>query len=103
MRLTLKSRSARIRQPSGSYGYSRKTWWPLKENKTEIFYVQKLDLANGLFLAPHKDANCDARHRDKTDPFKFLQMRASTLVKSKIRRVIVNEIGRIRDSGAAKP
>ncbi|WP_231036638.1 type II CRISPR RNA-guided endonuclease Cas9 [Pseudosulfitobacter pseudonitzschiae] len=74
-----------------------------RENKTEIFYVQKLDLANGLFLAPHKDANCDARHRDKTDPFKFLQMRASTLIKSKIRRVIVNEIGRIRDPGPPNP
>ena len=73
-----------------------------RENRTEICFVQKLDLAHGLYLAPHKEANCDARHRDKTDPFKLLQMGAGTLVKSKIRRVIVDEIGRIRDPGPPK-
>ncbi|WP_344716736.1 hypothetical protein [Sagittula marina] len=73
-----------------------------RENKTKIYFVQKLDRANGLFLAPHKDANCDARYRDKTDPFKFLQMGSGTLVKSKIRRVVVDEIGCIRDPGPLK-
>lgn len=74
----------------------------VRENKTVICFVQKLDLANGLFLAPHKDGNCDARHRDKNDPFKFFQMGAGTLVKSKIRRVTVDEIGRVRDPGPPK-
>jgi CRISPR-associated protein Cas9/Csn1, subtype II/NMEMI len=71
-------------------------------NETFICFVQKLDLANGLFLAPHKDSNCDARHRDKTDPFKFLQMGAGSLVKANLRRILVDEIGRVRDPGPPK-
>lgn len=71
-----------------------------REGKTVICYVQKLDLANGLFLAPHLESNADARHRDKTDAFKLLQMGASTIIKSNLRRVIVDEIGRLRDAGA---
>jgi CRISPR-associated endonuclease Csn1 len=66
---------------------------------TLIGYVQSMHVKNGLFIAPHFEATADARNRDKSDPFKFLQMGASTLVKSQIRRVIVDEIGRIRDPG----
>lgn len=66
---------------------------------TLIGYVQSMHVKNGLFIAPHLEANADARNRDKSDPFKFLQMGAGTLVKSQIRRVIVDEIGRIRDPG----
>lgn len=73
-----------------------------REKNTEIYFVQKLHASNGLFLAPHKDGNCDARDRDKTDSFKFLQMGANTLIKSKIRRIVVDEIGRLRDPGHQK-
>lgn len=64
---------------------------------TLIGYVQKLNFAHGLFIAPHTEANADARNRDKADPFRFLQMGASTLIKARIRRIIVDEMGRVRD------
>jgi CRISPR-associated endonuclease Csn1 len=67
-----------------------------------ICYVQKLDLANGLFLAPHTEANADARHRNKEDVFKFIQMGAGPLIKAKARRVHVDEMGRLRDAGPPK-
>lgn len=65
-----------------------------------IGYVQKLDPANGLFIAPHTEANADARARDKSDPFRFIQMSAGSLVKAGARRVHVDEIGRLRDPGS---
>ncbi|GKY87383.1 type II CRISPR RNA-guided endonuclease Cas9 [Sinisalibacter aestuarii] len=70
-----------------------------RDGQTLICYVQKLDLANGLFLAPHRESNADARHRDKDDPFRLLQMGAGTIVNAGLRRVIVDEIGRVRDPG----
>ncbi len=55
--------------------------------------VQRLD------LAAHNEANADARSRDKTDPFSFVRVSASTLKRSGARRVHVDEIGRMRDPG----
>ena len=72
-------------------------------DKDLICYVQKLDEANGLFLVPHNEANADARHRDKDDPFKFIQISASPLMKSGARRVIVDEMGKVNDPGPPKP
>ena len=62
-----------------------------------IGYVQKLDAVNGLFIAPHTEANADARHRNKNDSFKFIQMSAGPLIKAKARRIHVDEMGRLRD------
>ena len=73
-----------------------------RDGETFIGYVQSMHIKNGLFIAADNEANADARNRDKTDPFKFLQMGAGTLVKSKIRRVNVDEIGRVRDPGPLK-
>ena len=70
-----------------------------RDGQAMIYYVQKLDFVNGLFLAPHIEANADARNRDKSDPFKFIQIGAGPLVKAGIRRVFVDEIGRVRDPG----
>ncbi|PVA08543.1 type II CRISPR RNA-guided endonuclease Cas9 [Pelagivirga sediminicola] len=64
-----------------------------------IGYVQKLDVANGLFIAPHTEANADARSRDKADPFRLIQMGAGPLIKAKARRIHVDEMGRVRDPG----
>lgn len=72
-----------------------------REGERMICYVQSMHVANGLYLAPHTEANADARNRDKTDRFKFLQMAAGPLLKAKIRRVYVDEIGRLRDPGPA--
>lgn len=73
-----------------------------REGESLIGYVQKLDLANGLFIAPHTEANADARSRDKADAFRLLQMGAGPLIKAKARRVHVDEMGRMRDPGAPK-
>ncbi len=70
-----------------------------REGQTVICYVQKLTEGNGLYLAPHTEANADARNRDKSDPFKFIQMSATPLMKAKLRRVYVDEIGQVRDPG----
>ncbi|GFE65566.1 type II CRISPR RNA-guided endonuclease Cas9 [Litoreibacter roseus] len=68
-----------------------------RDGETIIGYIQKLDAANGLFIAPHAEANADARNRDKIDPFKLIQMSAGPLIKANIRRVYVDEMGRLRD------
>ncbi len=70
-----------------------------RDGATMIGYVQKLTPAHGLFIAPHTEANADARNRDGTDTFKFIQMAAGPLVKAHARRIYVDEIGRIRDPG----
>lgn len=73
-----------------------------KDGETVIGYVQSLHVANGLYIAPHTEANADARNRDKSDPFRFIQMSAGPLIKAGIRRVHVDEMGRIRDPGPTK-
>ncbi len=73
-----------------------------RDGETIIGYVQKLDPANGIFIAPHTEANADARNRDKTDSFRFIQMSAGPLIKAEARRVYVDEMGRLRDPGPPK-
>jgi CRISPR-associated endonuclease Csn1 len=68
-----------------------------REGETIIGYIQKLDIAHGLYIAPHNEANSDARNRDKSDPFRFIQIGAGPMLKAGIRRVFVDEIGRLRD------
>lgn len=68
-----------------------------RDGKTTIGYVQKLTEANGLSIAPHNEANADARNRDKSDPFRFFQMSAGPLIKANIRRIFIDEMGRLRD------
>ncbi|QIE45190.1 type II CRISPR RNA-guided endonuclease Cas9 [Pseudohalocynthiibacter aestuariivivens] len=72
-----------------------------RECEMLICYVQKFDPANGVFLAPHIEANVDARNRDKNDPFRLRQMGTGPAIKAKIRRVYVDEMGRMRDPGTA--
>lgn len=67
-----------------------------------VCYVQKLTLGNGLYLVPHTESNADARDRDKSDPFKLIQMGTGPLIRANIRRVYVDEIGQIRDPGGDK-
>lgn len=70
-----------------------------RDGKSLIGYVQSMHVANGLYIAPHTEANADARNRDKADPFRFIQIGAGPLVRAKARRVIVDEMGRLRDPG----
>jgi len=71
-----------------------------QDDKAIIGYVQSMHVANGLFIAPHTEANADARSRDKSDSFRLIQMSAGPLVKANARRVYVDEMGRLRDPGA---
>lgn len=71
-----------------------------RHGETVICYVQSMHVKNGLFLAPHREANADARNRDQSDPFRFIQIGAGPMLKAGIRRVSVDEIGRLRDGGA---
>lgn len=71
-----------------------------RDGRTVVGHVQKMDIANGLFIVPHNEANADTRNKDKSDPFKWIQIGARPAVASGIRRVSVDEIGRLRDGGA---
>ena len=71
-----------------------------RDGQTIVGHIQKMDIANGLFIVPHHEANADARNRDKSDLFRFIQIAAGPMVKARIRRVSVDEIGRLRDGGA---
>ncbi|WP_245582983.1 type II CRISPR RNA-guided endonuclease Cas9 [Sediminimonas qiaohouensis] len=70
-----------------------------REGETVICYVQKFNQAGILFLAPHTESNGDARDRTAGDPFSLFRMSINTLVKAHIRRVYVDEMGRLRDPG----
>ena len=73
-----------------------------REGETLICYVQKFNQAGILFLAPHLESNADARDRDRNDEFALLRMSPGPMYKAGIRRVIVDEIGRLRDPGPGK-
>lgn len=71
-----------------------------RDGQTIVGHVQQMHIKNGLFIVPHNEANADARNSDKSDPFKWIQIAARPAVASGIRRVSVDEIGRLRDGGA---
>lgn len=70
-----------------------------RDGRTVIGHVQQMHIKNGLFIVPHNEANADARNSDKTDPFKWIQIAARPAVAAGIRRVAVDEIGRLLDGG----
>ncbi|PKQ10603.1 MAG: type II CRISPR RNA-guided endonuclease Cas9 [Alphaproteobacteria bacterium HGW-Alphaproteobacteria-1] len=73
-----------------------------RDGRTVIGHVQQMHIKNGLFIVPHNEANADARNSDNTDPFKWIQIAARPAIAAGIRRVAVDEIGRLRD-GAVRP
>ena len=70
-----------------------------REGQTVVGIVQKMDIANGLFIVPHNEANADTRNSDPSDPFKWIQISARPALQAGIRRVHVDETGRVRDPG----
>ncbi|MDA0791918.1 MAG: type II CRISPR RNA-guided endonuclease Cas9 [Proteobacteria bacterium] len=52
-----------------------------------------------IYLAPHNEANVDARSRSKDDSFKYLVKSAEALRREGFRKVGVDEIGRVLDPG----
>jgi CRISPR-associated endonuclease Csn1 len=58
-----------------------------------------------IFMAEHREANVDARNRDKNSGFKYISKMAGSLQAAQGRRVTVSPIGEVRDPGPyqAKP
>lgn len=71
-----------------------------RDGQRVVGHVQKMDIANGLFIVPHNEDNADKRTNDKSDPFKWIQIGARPAIAAGIRRVAVDEIGRLRDGSA---
>lgn len=63
-----------------------------------VAVVAKFDANGGITLVPHNESNADQRYRkDKEDV--FIRLGAKTLINAGSRRVIVDEMGRLRDPG----
>lgn len=69
----------------------------------QIMRVQKLSKNGGLDLAPHSEANVDARNRDNNDPFRYLNTAASKLKKLNARKVHISPAGRTSYEQRRKP
>ncbi|MBZ0071512.1 MAG: type II CRISPR RNA-guided endonuclease Cas9 [Gammaproteobacteria bacterium] len=52
-----------------------------------------------ISMCDHNETNVDSRNRDKNDPFSYVSKYAGSLQKAQGRRIIVSEIGDLRDYG----
>lgn len=68
-----------------------------RDGKKQICCVQKFD-SGRVFLSPHNESNADARNRDSGDDFRLIQMGLGPALGAKLRRISVDEIGRLRES-----
>lgn len=75
----------------------------VKLNLTEtVSMVARIATISGngqMFMAPHNEANVDARNRDKADAFGYVSKMAGSLQKAKGRRISISPIGELRDPG----
>jgi CRISPR-associated endonuclease Csn1 len=65
-------------------------------------YVGRIAKINGngqIFMAPHNEANVDARNRSAEDPFAYVSKMAGSLQKANGRRVAISPIGELKDPG----
>ncbi len=69
------------------------------EGQLVIVRVIKFSINKTMQLAPHNEANVDARNRDKNDHFKYINTSASGLKNHKARQIRVDELGRVFDPG----
>jgi CRISPR-associated endonuclease Csn1 len=60
--------------------------------------IAKID-KNNIVLYQNNEANVDARHRDKNDPFKYVNVGLGTIKKYRLRKFGVDRLGRITDPG----
>ena len=63
----------------------------------KVFYIQVLS-GSTIVLAPHNEANADARNRSKEDPFSFVNKAASSLQSSNARRVHISATGLLSEA-----
>lgn len=69
---------------------------------SNMFMIGRIATISGngqIFMAPHNEANVDARNRDKNDEFGYVSKRAGSLQVAKGRRVSISPIGELRDPG----
>ncbi len=65
-------------------------------------YVGRIATISGngqIFMAPHNEANVDARNRNKEDSFSYVSKMAGSLQKATGRRVSISPIGELKDPG----
>jgi len=65
-------------------------------------YVGRIATISGngqIFMAPHNEANVDARNRNKEDSFSYISKYAGSLQKANGRRVTISPIGELKDPG----
>lgn len=67
--------------------------------ETRTLRVVKIGGNGQVFFADHHEANVDARNRNKEDSFKYISKYAGSLRKAQGRRVVVSELGDVRDPG----
>ena len=73
-----------------------------RDGKTGVYYVQALAQSGQVAFVEHFEADAAARARGRTGSFKLLSLTGSSLAKSFVRRVHVDVMGRMRDTGIAK-
>lgn len=61
----------------------------------QIMRLQKMSQNGSLDFALHNEANVDSRNRDKNNPFKYLNSRASSLKSMNARKVHISPTGRL--------
>lgn len=64
-----------------------------------IWRVVKIGSNGQFFMAPHNEANVDARNRDKADVFAYASKTAGSLQKAEGKRVTISPIGELRVAG----
>lgn len=69
------------------------------DGKTLTLRVTTLSGNGQIFMAPHNEANVDARNRDKHDPFGYVSKMAGSLQKARGRKVSISPIGELNDPG----
>ncbi|PUE30762.1 type II CRISPR RNA-guided endonuclease Cas9 [Limnohabitans sp. Jir61] len=74
----------------------------VKLNTSDNDYVGRIATISGngqIFMAPHNEANVDARNRSKEDAFSYISKMAGSLQKAHGRRVTISPIGELKDLG----
>lgn len=64
-----------------------------------LVQVVSINSAGRLTLAPHQEANTDARNRDKEGDWRYTYKQAGSLQASKARMVTISPIGELHDPG----
>jgi len=60
--------------------------------------VEKFNINGGIEMVPHNEANASDRYRKLKEDL-YIRLNAVTLIRSGARRVLVDEMGRVRDPG----